>query len=224
MHPSAFEHMAQCIKEYVPTTGRLRVVDVGSRNLRSRKPTHRELFESYDAEYIGVDIVMGPNVDLKMTRPYRLPFRANSTDVVVSSQVFEHIPFMWVSMIEIARVLKPNGYAFIIAPSRGHRHGSPDCWRFYPDGMRALAVWSGLELCEASTDFPPHVGSTVRFNYSAIDPAEYWGDAVGVFRKPTGYPRVRTAIVRSVVTTWGNHVGGINGGSPSSWRARLRRR
>ena len=208
--------MAQCIKQYVPTSGHLRVVDVGSRNLRMRKPTHRELFEGYDAEYIGVDVVMGSNVDVKMTRPYRLPFRANSVDVVVSSQVFEHIPFMWVSMIEIARVLKPEGFAFIIAPSRGHRHGNPDCWRYFPDGMRALAAWSGLELREATTDFPPHRGKTVRFNYSAIDPAEYWGDTVGVFQKPARYPRVRTAIVRSVVTAWGNHVGSIEGVPPST--------
>ena len=168
MHQSAFDHMAQCVKEYVPTTGRLRIVDVGSRQVKNQARTHRELFDSYDCEYIGVDIVKGPNVDVVMTKPYRLPLRSNSADVVLSGQAFEHIPFFWVSMTEIARVMKPNGHAFITAPSRGHVHGAQDCWRFYPDGMRALAAWSGLELLEAFTDFPPTKSvDTRRHDYSA---------------------------------------------------------
>jgi SAM-dependent methyltransferase len=209
MHPSAFEQMALCVKEYLPpTTGRLRVVDLGSRNLRERRRTHRELFEGH--EYIGLDIVKGANVDLVMRKPYRIPLRSNSADVVVSSQVFEHIPFVWVSMAEIARVLKPTGYAFIIAPSRGHRHGSPDCWRFYPDSMRALAAWSGLELLEAFTDFPPVRADSIFLNYAAIDPESYWGDTVGVFRKPARNKRLRMAVVRSLTKRWANHLGGID--------------
>ena len=204
MHQSAFEHMAQCVDQYVPRTGRLRVVEVGSRRVNIQAHTHRELFASYDCEYIGVDIADGPNVDRVMTRPYRIPLRSNAADVVLSGQAFEHIPFMWVSMSEIARVLKPNGHGLITVPSRGHRHGIQDCWRFYPDGMRALAAWSGLELLEATTDFPPRAGGTRRHDYAAIDPAQYWGDTVGVFRKPTDYRRLRMAAVRSVTKLWAN--------------------
>jgi ubiquinone/menaquinone biosynthesis C-methylase UbiE len=45
-----------------------------------------------------------------MAKPYRLPLRSNSVDVVVSGQAFEHIPFVWVSITEIARVLRRGGH------------------------------------------------------------------------------------------------------------------
>jgi len=207
--------MAQCVKKYVPATGPLRVVDVGSRVPKgARNPEnvriHRQLFDRDGCEYVGVDIGRGRNVDKVMRRPYRLPLRANSVDVVVSGQTFEHIPFVWVSMIEIARVLRPGGHAFVTAPSRGHVHGGQDCWRFYPDGMRALAAWSGLELRETSTDFPPRRGRTARLDYAAADPRQYWGDTVAVFQKGRDYPRIRMAAVRPVIRLWANHVRGID--------------
>jgi SAM-dependent methyltransferase len=210
MHQSARKHMALCVDEYLPTEGRLRIVDLGSRVSSDKHQTHRELFDEYDCEYIGVDILDGPNVDVVMPKPYRIPVRSSSADLVISGQVFEHIPFFWASITEIARVLKPSGHAFITAPSRGHVHNVQDCWRFYPDGMRALAAWSGLELLEAFTEFPPRVASTAKHDYSAIDAAAYWGDTVGVFRKPNGYSRVRMAVVRRLTVGWANHVGGID--------------
>jgi SAM-dependent methyltransferase len=216
MHQSAFDHMARCVEKYVPASGSLLVVDVGSRvpqtaRKRENRLTHRELFERDGCEYIGVDIANGRNVDVVMKKPYRLPFASNSIDVVVTSQVFEHVPFVWVSMLEIARVLRPDGHAFAIAPSRGHVHGGQDCWRLYPDGMAALAAWSGLELREASTDFPPRLGQTHRLDYSAVAPTEYWGDTVAVFRKTRHYPRLRLAAVRPVMRLWANHLRGLHG-------------
>ena len=139
----------------------LRIVDLGSRISSNQHRTHRELFDHDDHEYIGVDVLDGPNVDVVMTKPYSIPVRSNSADLVISGQTFEHIPFMWASILEITRVLKPGGHAFITAPSRGHIHNVQDCWRFYPDGMRALAAWSRLELREAFTDFPPRVTHAV---------------------------------------------------------------
>jgi hypothetical protein len=49
-------------------------------------------------------------------------------------------------------VLKPNGYLFLTAPSRGHHHSTYDLWRYYPDGMRALAAQADLRLLAAYTD------------------------------------------------------------------------
>ena len=206
MHQSAFDHMAQCVEEYVPTTGRLRIVEVGSRQRQEpdAAPTGSSSTR-YDCEYIGVDVVEGANVDRVMRKPYRLPLRSNSADVVLSGQAFEHIPFVWVSMTEIARVLKPNGHAFITAPSRGHRHGTQDCWRFYPDGMRALAAWSGLELVEATHRLP---------TASRLDaPARLLGhrsrDVLGRHRRRL--PQARRTIgacgmaaVRSLTKMWAN--------------------
>jgi SAM-dependent methyltransferase len=65
-----------------------------------------------------------------MKKPYQIPLRRHSVDVVVSGQTFEHIPFFWVSILELARILRPGGYLFITVPSRGHVHEVRDCWRF----------------------------------------------------------------------------------------------
>ncbi|MFG2426188.1 methyltransferase domain-containing protein [Streptomyces sp. NPDC048590] len=209
MHRSAYEQMRLCVDEYLPKDRRHRVVDLGSRISGKQKRTHRGLLADHDIDYFGVDVLDGPNVDAVMTRPYRIPVKSRSADVVLSGQAFEHIPFFWVSMMEIARVLKPGGHAFVTAPSRGHAHDAQDCWRYYPDGFRAMAAHSGLELREAYTDFPPTKG--IWHDYRGIDAkAAYWGDSVGVFRRPSSYPRLRMFAVRETAVWWANRVGGVD--------------
>jgi hypothetical protein len=57
-------------------------------------------------------------------------------------------------MLEVARVLKPNGLCCIIAPSGGHEHRYPvDCWRFYADGFDALARYANLVPLKAVTQW-----------------------------------------------------------------------
>ena len=153
----------------------------------------------------------GRNVDLVMEQPYSVPIPTGSTDVVISGQVFEHIPFMWASFMELARILRPGGLIFITVPSRGHRHDVYDCWRIYPDGMRALAAVAKLDLLEARTDFPP-TDENRRFVYAQIDQEDaYWGDTVGVFRKPVDYPSREVWAFRTVAVWWANRVRDLSG-------------
>ena len=37
----------------------------------------------------------------------------------------------------------------------------------------------------------------------------YWGDSVGVFRKPMGYPALRAAVLRKVILMWANRIGDL---------------
>jgi SAM-dependent methyltransferase len=201
--------MALCVEHYMDADRAYRVLDLGSRISPGQELTHRQLLEGYDCDYTGVDINDGHNVDVVMEKPYRIPVKSRSMDVVFSGQTFEHIPFPWASILEIARVLKPNGYAFITAPSRGHVHSDFDCWRYYPDGLRALATWSRLEPVEAHTDFPPVKEGTnkprPRYDYAELDTRNYyWGDSVGVFRKPLKYPSLPMAVLRTAVLAWAN--------------------
>ncbi|WP_048710229.1 methyltransferase domain-containing protein [Microvirga massiliensis] len=70
-------------------------------------------------------------------------------DVAISGQTFEHNPFFWVTFCEMARILKPGGVLFVIAPGGGRVHRFPyDCWRFYPDSWGALCTLSGMHLVE----------------------------------------------------------------------------
>lgn len=209
MHPSAHEHMRMCVNRYMRQDRHYRVLDLGSRIVVQGHASNRDIFDDYDIEYVGADINPGPNVDVVMDKPYRLPLKSNSIDVVITNQVFEHIPFPWATFMELARVVKPDGLVFVIAPSRGHVHGALDCWRYYPDSMRAFAAWGRMHLVEKFTDVPPKRPNSNRVDYAAIDTEHrYWGDAVGVFRKPHK-PSKLERVVGEVVIWWANRVGGI---------------
>ena len=170
MHLSSYEHMRDLVARYLDAEKPLRVVDIGSYDVNG---SYRTLFGNPAWRYEGVDLEAGPGVDVVLKSPYRLPFASRSVDLVVSGQAFEHVEYFWMSWMEMLRILKPGGMIFLIAPSRGPEHRYPqDCWRFYPDGYRALAKFGNCELVEVGTDWQPHP-----------DPGSSdWGDTVGVFR------------------------------------------
>jgi SAM-dependent methyltransferase len=203
VHQSQYEHMRRAFQRYLPKGRHLDILELGSGTSPGQTQTHRSLLEDVDHSYLGVDVREANNVDVVMRQPYTIPAKSNSQDVVISGAVFEHIPFFWASMLEVARVLRPSGLFFMIVPSRGHKHSPIDCWRFYPDGVRAIAAASRLKLLESHTHYPP-VTPENRHDYPRIDiENHYWGDTVGVFRKPQKYAR-EMYVVRPVVRWWAN--------------------
>jgi SAM-dependent methyltransferase len=174
------------------TSEHLAVLDVGSMDVNG---SYKRFFETEGWRYTGADLAPGNNVDVVLATPYCWKeLSARSQDVVISGQAFEHIEFFWQTMLEIERVLKPGGLACILAPSRGYEHRYPvDCWRFYRDGMTALARFAELELLSAQTQWEER-GYTV-------DDSDAWGDTMGVMRKPLKRglrSRLRLAVARRV--------------------------
>jgi SAM-dependent methyltransferase len=89
-----------------------------------------------------------------MSDQYSLPFPSGTFDVVVSGQVLEHVSKVWIWFAELGRVCKPNGYVVTVNPVSWPYHEAPlDCWRVFPDGMRALCDEAGLvvtfSICES---------------------------------------------------------------------------
>lgn len=188
MHTSSLEHVERLVAKYLPLTAGMNVLDIGSMDVNG---TYRQFFPAPRFRYLGLDMESGPNVDIVLKNCYRLPVESFSQDVVVSGQVFEHVQFFWLTWLEMVRILRPSGYIFLIAPSRGPEHRYPkDCWRFYPDGFEALAVYGGLELVEVCTDWSPHPS----------DDSAPWGDTVGVFRqkKLTLWEQMRMRFMQKV--------------------------
>ena len=154
--------MRRCVRWYAESDPG-KVVDLGAMNVNG---SYRELFAA-DTDYVGVDLEPGPGVQVVLGDVYRLPFEDDSVDLVITGQMLEHCAHFWRVFTEIARILKPEGLAFIIAPSSGPVHRYPvDCYRFYPDSYQALADWSGLRLIHSWTD-----------------ERGPWHDIVGVFQK-----------------------------------------
>jgi SAM-dependent methyltransferase len=223
VHQSQREHIRQCLQRHARQHKHYRVVDVGSAKSQTGHSTHRDLFDGMDHEYLGVDVREGQNVDVVMRQPYRIPLPTNSADIVLSGSAFEHIPFFWVTFLEICRITAPGGLVILTAPSRGNPHTGVDCWRFYPDAMRSLAAYGRMNLVEAHTDFPARREGSKRFDYATISAGQYWGDTVGVFRKPRHYSRL-VRVTREVSVWWANRVGGVEDVPLPRPRRRLRAR
>ena len=171
MHASSYEHMTDLVQRHLDPQQPLSVVDIGSYDVNG---SYRTLFNAPGWAYTGIDLSAGPGVDLVLDSPYRFPLKSGSVDLVISGQAFEHVEYFWLTWLEMVRVLKPDGMIFLIAPSRGPEHRYPqDCWRFYPDGYRALAKFGSCELVEVGTDWEGH----------AEPDSSQWGDTVGVFKK-----------------------------------------
>jgi SAM-dependent methyltransferase len=175
MHLSSLINMERFRDKYLnDRTGQpLNILDLGSTEMGA---CYRPIFQKPGWNYLGVDLAPGPNVDLVLRRPYdwrEIP--GNSVDVLISGQVLEHVEFFWITALEISRVLRPGGLACLIAPSSGPEHRYPvDCWRFYPDGMRAFAAFSRMECLEVYTNWE-----------NSGDPgSDFWHDTVVVIRKP----------------------------------------
>ena len=78
---------------------------------------------------------------------YTIPVPANTYDIVFSANVIEHVRKPWVWLRELVRVCTLGGYVITICPANWPRHEDPiDCWRIYPDGMKALYEDVGLEI------------------------------------------------------------------------------
>jgi SAM-dependent methyltransferase len=174
----------------------LRILDIGSMNING---SYRELVNDPGWQYTGVDMSGGPGVDLVLPSPYDWSLlHSASYDVVISGQAFEHIEYPWVTILEVSRVLKPGGIVCLIAPSGGYEHRYPvDCWRYYSDGMAALARWADLDIVSCTTNWSPQG----PFD----DDSSVWKDTVLVARKPHGGLRavktyLKAALLRRVTT------------------------
>lgn len=175
MHASSYNKMEGFRQRHL--AGResesLHICDLGSQDING---SYRPLFSEPAWQYLGLDMASGNNVDIVLTTPYAWPEVASgSIDVMISGQAFEHIQYFWITILEIARVLKPGGICCIIAPSSGPEHRYPmDCWRFYPDGMTSLAQFAQLEVIEVATEWE---------DKEYVDGSGYWHDSILVCHK-----------------------------------------
>jgi len=152
LHLSSTNLMRHFIAKYAngqPGSRPLSVLDIGSLDVNG---SYRDLFPPPAYSYRGLDIVPGKNVDVVAQGPYNYASIADgSIDIIVSGQALEHVQAMWVWVLELKRILRPNGLMCIIAPASFAEHKHPvDCWRIRRDGMEfLLGEHAGLTVLEA---------------------------------------------------------------------------
>ena len=156
------------VDTHLNTSRHTKVLDVGSYNVNG---SYKSLFENNKFSYTGLDMESGPNVDVVPKSAYQWhEIEDDSFDVVISGQALEHIEFFWVTVSEMVRVLKNDGLLCIIAPNGFGEHRYPvDCWRFFSDGMVALARYTSLEVLHAHTNCAPSDENTEWFSNDCAD-------------------------------------------------------
>jgi SAM-dependent methyltransferase len=139
-----------------------RVLELGSR-ARSGK-IRKGKFAGKD--YRGIDILEGPNVDVVGdAHSLSTHFAPESFDAVFSIYVFEHLAMPWKVALELNRVLRTGGIAYIQTHQTLGMHDMPwDFWRF------SDTAWDSL--FNEYTGFRKH--STFLGGPMTLVPAIYW--------------------------------------------------
>ncbi len=152
MHQTSYKNAAYFVSKYLQQykDKNLKILDVGSQDVNG---TYKPLFSNENWSYCGCDMCEGKNVNIVLKNVYRWnEIPAESYDVVISGQAFEHIEYIWKTVLEVRRVLKEGGIFCMIAPAACHEHRYPlDCWRIFSDGAAAIAKYAMLEVLEVYT-------------------------------------------------------------------------
>jgi SAM-dependent methyltransferase len=126
------------------------VFDIGCGN-KPFEPYIRKLIESNEKNsYIGCDIVQSSEnkVDI-LCEATNIPVTSESYDVVICTQVLEHVFDHQKLLEEAYRLLKPGGRFIISAPFIWEMHEIPfDFFRFTKFGFETMLKHSGFEIKE----------------------------------------------------------------------------
>jgi len=112
------------------------------------------------AAYVGVDIVSGPGVDVVCdVQDLATRFGKDSFDVVVTTEMMEHVPDWRGAMANMKAVLRPNGILLLTTRSQGCAfHGYPgDYWRYERQDMREIFKDMDIEALEQDQSGTPGV-------------------------------------------------------------------
>jgi ubiquinone/menaquinone biosynthesis C-methylase UbiE len=73
-----------------------------------------------------------------IARGEQLPFRDESFDLVICTQVLQYVADPRLLLLEVYRVLRVGGSLFLSVPSAQIQDAGEECWRFLPAGLRSM--------------------------------------------------------------------------------------
>lgn len=143
---------------------RVNVLDCGSLHINGN---NRYLF--HDSNYLGIDIVAGPNVDL-VTRIHEFN-TSKLFDCIISTEMLEHDEYFAASLNAMFNLLKSGGLLLLTAAGHGRKeHGththnpqdSPKTQDYYRN-VDPTMLMQGLDLTQFSTYTISYSKTDIRF-------------------------------------------------------------
>lgn len=126
-----------------------RVLEIGAFDVNGSLRPH--VMSLGPAEYIGVDLQLGPGVD-QIADACSASFNLGQFDLVLSTEMLEHAPDWRTAVRNMKAALALQGILLLTTRSRGfarHYEHPGDYWRFSLDDMRRIFSDLSIEvLCE----------------------------------------------------------------------------
>ena len=164
------------------------VIDIGSLDVNGN---NQYLFEN--CLYLGVDLMLGPNVDLA-TKAHELNFPDESIDVVISTECFEHDQHYEQTLKNILRMIKPGGgFIFTCATTGREEHGTRRTTPMDAPFIHSFGDWTDYYKNLEECDFRHVLDIDAIFHsYAFVTNAEshdlyFWGIKKGKLHNRTDY-------------------------------------
>jgi len=125
-----------------------KVLEIGPDNHPS---TYKKAVNNNTIIWETLDIFPSKKITYFSENEYKFPINDASFDIVLSGNVLEHVKKVWIWIKELARVCKKGGKVITIVPVSWPYHINneipiEDCWRIYPEGMKALYEEADLKI------------------------------------------------------------------------------
>lgn len=112
---------------------------------------YRSLFADRTARYIGVDMPDNSDADVHFTADGTTPLLSGSADLVLSTQVLEHVPDPESYLKEAWRLLRLDGLLFLTTHGIWRYHPHPeDLWRWTAEGLRRRIERAGFTVLDVT--------------------------------------------------------------------------
>ena len=184
-----------------------RILEVGSYDVNG---SIRRIWETWEpTEYVGVDIISGPGVDIVCSSDDIVTkFGENRFDIVVSTEMLEHARNWRVAISNIKRICKCGGVILITTRSfGGPYHSWPyDFWRYEKHDMKAIFSDYEILVLESDTNDPGvflKARKPIDFRERDLSQYELYNIVSGrrcIDISPRDYRTMRYLLLRSSVT------------------------
>ena len=108
---------------------------------------YRSLFSPFVKNYLGADISLNDKSELNIRDDGTITVNDNTADIVLSTQVLEHVEDPVKYITEVKRILKNNGFFILTTHGYWIYHPDPaDYWRWTSAGLQKIVSDAGMEI------------------------------------------------------------------------------